>query len=301
MEPLSTSYRGYDLWELPPNGQGTAALQMLNILEAYDIRSMGFGSSEYIHTFAEAKKLAYEDRAKYYADPDFNDIPVDRLISKKYAAERRKLINPDRAARDYPAGELEKGNTIYMTVADGHGNMVSLIQSNYRGMGSGMTPYGLGFILQDRGELFSLEEGHFNCYAPGKRPFHTIIPAFVTRDGKPLMSFGVMGGSMQPQGHVQILVNMIDFGMNLQEAGDAPRIRHGGSSQPTGEEMKDGGTIYLETGIDYEVIRDLMYRGHNVQFSMGGFGGYQAILYDEEKGVYFGASESRKDGQAAGY
>jgi gamma-glutamyltranspeptidase/glutathione hydrolase len=301
VEPISTNYRGYDIWELPPNGQGTAVLQMLNILESYDLKAMGFGSREYIHTFVEAKKLAFEDRARYYSDPDFNDLPVDRLISKEYAAERQKLINPNRAARQYPAGIPEQGNTIYMTVADRFGNMVSLIQSNYRGMGSGMTPYGLGFVLQDRGELFSLDEDHFNCYAPGKRPFHTIIPAFVTRNGKPYMSFGVMGGSMQPQGHVQILVNMIDFGMNLQEAGDAPRIRHGGSSQPTGSIMRDGGIVYLETGFDYEVIRSLMRMGHTVQFDLGGYGGYQAILFDQENGVYYGASESRKDGQATGY
>jgi gamma-glutamyltranspeptidase/glutathione hydrolase len=301
VDPVSTSYRGYEVWELPPNGQGIAALQMLNILEEYDIAGMGFGSKEYIHAFVEAKKLAYEDRARYYADPAFHEIPVAYLISKEYAAERRQLINPERAARNYPAGEIEHGNTIYMTVADRHGNMVSLIQSNFRGMGSGMTPYGLGFVLQDRGELFTLEEDHFNCYAPGKRPFHTIIPAFVTRDGKPFMSFGVMGGSMQPQGHVQILVNLIDFGMNLQEAGDAPRIRHGGSSQPTGSQMSDGGTVYLESGIDYEVIRELVRMGHRVQFDIGGYGGYQAILYDALNGVYYGASESRKDGQAAGY
>jgi gamma-glutamyltranspeptidase/glutathione hydrolase len=301
VEPVSTNYRGFDVWELPPNGQGIAALQILNILEGYDIASMGFGSREYIHAFVEAKKLAYEDRARYYADPDFHDIPVERLISKEYAAGRRALINPERAARHYPAGEIEHGNTIYMTVADSQGNMVSLIQSNFRGMGSGMTPYGLGFVLQDRGELFSLQEGHFNCFAPGKRPFHTIIPAFVTKLGKPYISFGVMGGSMQPQGHVQILVNLIDFGMNLQEAGDAPRIRHGGSSQPTGGEMSDGGTVYLESGIDYEVIRELVKMGHTVQFDIGGYGGYQAILFDEANSVYYGASESRKDGQAAGY
>ena len=301
VEPLSANYRGYDLWELPPNGQGTAALQILNILEGYDIASMGFGSSDYIHTFVEAKKLAYEDRAKYYADPEFNNLPIEELISKEYAAERRGLIDTDNAADTYPAGELEQGNTIYMTVADRQGNMVSLIQSNYRGMGSGMTPYELGFILQDRGELFSLEEGHFNCYAPRKRPFHTIIPAFVTRDGKPFMSFGVMGGGMQPQGHVQILVNIIDFGMNLQEAGDAPRIHHIGSSQPTGTKMLDGGTVLLETGFNYEVIRELVRKGHTVQFDVGGYGGYQAIMFDEKNGVYFGASESRKDGQAAGY
>jgi len=301
VEPISTNYRGYDIWELPPNGQGTAALQILNILEAYNITSMGFGSTEYIHTFTEAKKLAFEDRAKYYSDMDFNNIPVDQLISKEYSNERRKLINPDKAARHFPAGDLEQGNTIYMTVADKWGNMVSLIQSNYRGMGSGMTPKGLGFILQDRGELFSLDETHMNKFEPEKRPFHTIIPAFITKDGKPYISFGVMGGSMQPQGHAQIIINMIDFGMNLQEAGDAPRMRHGGSSQPTGEIMKDGGTLYLESGISPEVIRELMKKGHKLGTSVGGFGGYQAIMYDSKNKVYFGASESRKDGQAAGY
>lgn len=301
VDPVSTNYRGYDVWELPPNGQGIAALQILNILEGYDIAGMGFGSDEYIHHFVEAKKLAFEDRAKYYADPAFNNLPVDELISKEYAAERRTLINPRRASRTIDAGKIEHGNTIYLTVADGEGNMISLIQSNYRGLGSGMCPPGLGFILQDRGELFSLEEGHNNVYEPGKRPFHTIIPAFVTKDGKPWMSFGVMGGSMQPQGHAQIVINMIDFGMNLQEAGDAPRIRHGGSSQPTGEIMTDGGIVNLESGIDYESIRGLVGKGHKIQYSLGGYGGYQAILWDEEKGVYFGASESRKDGQAAGY
>lgn len=301
VEPVSTNYRGYDVWELPPNGQGIAALQILNILEGYDIAGMGFGSDEYIHHFVEAKKLAFEDRAKYYADPAFNDLPVDELISKDYAARRRELINPRRASRTLDAGKIEHGNTIYMTVADGDGNMISLIQSNYRGLGSGMCPPGLGFILQDRGELFTLEEGHNNVYESGKRPFHTIIPAFVTKDGKPWMSFGVMGGSMQPQGHAQIVVNMIDFGMNLQEAGDAPRIRHGGSSQPTGEVMSDGGIIYLESGINYESIRGLLRRGHKVQYSAGSYGGYQAILWDEENGVYYGASESRKDGQAAGW
>jgi gamma-glutamyltranspeptidase/glutathione hydrolase len=301
VDPISVNYRGFEVWELPPNGQGTAVLQMLNILEGFDIASMGFGSREYIHAFVEAKKLAFEDRAKYYSDPDFNKLPVQQLISKEYAAKRRKLIDPYRAANSYPAGKLEQGNTIYMTVADKYGNMVSLIQSNYRGMGSGMTPYGLGFIMQDRGELFSLERGHYNCYAPGKRPFHTIIPGFVTRDGRPYMSFGVMGGDMQPQGHVQILVNMIDFGMNLQETGDAPRIRHMGSSQPTGTKMLDGGKVMLETGFAYEVIRGLIQMGHTVQYDVGAYGGYQAILFDEKKGVYFGASESRKDGQAAGY
>jgi gamma-glutamyltranspeptidase/glutathione hydrolase len=301
VEPVSSSYRGYDVWELPPNGQGIAALQILNILEQYDIAAMGFGSSEYIHHFVEAKKLAFEDRAKYYADPAFNQLPVDELISKEYAAKRAELINPKRASRNLDAGEMEHGNTIYMTVADSHGNMISLIQSNFRGLGSGMCPPGLGFILQDRGELFTLEEGHYNVYEPGKRPFHTIIPAFITKDGLPYMSYGVMGGSMQPQGHAQIVVNMIDFGMNIQEAGDAPRIRHDGSSQPTGTKMTDGGVVNLESGIPLESIRELMKRGHHIQSSNGGYGGYQAIMWDKENGVYYGASESRKDGHAAGY
>jgi len=301
VDPISTNYRGYDVWELPPNGQGTAALQMLNILEPYDLKSMGWNSTDYVHLFVEAKKLAFEDRAKYYADPDFNNIPIEMLISKDYAEERRQLINEDYAARSYPAGEIEQGNTIYLTVADKDGNMVSFIQSNYLGMGSGMTPDGLGFVLQDRGALFSLEEGHMNALEPHKRPFHTIIPAFVTKDGQPYMSFGVMGGAMQPQGHAQIVINMIDFGMNLQEAGDAPRIRHVGSSQPTGGTMTSGGRVQLESGYDYKVIRELVKMGHDVEFGVGGYGGYQAILFDAENGVYLGASESRKDGQAAGY
>ncbi|MCH9025561.1 MAG: gamma-glutamyltransferase [Proteobacteria bacterium] len=303
VEPVSTSYRGYDVWELPPNGQGIAALQMLNILEAYDLRSMGFGSADYLHVLTEAKKLAFEDRAKFYADPDFADVPVKELISKEYADRRRKLLNMDKAAMVFPPGDpkLENGDTIYLATADKYGNMVSLIQSNYRGMGSGMVPPGLGFNLQDRGELFSLEEGHANSFEPGKRPFHTIIPAFVTKDGKPWLSFGIMGGPMQPQAHVQILVNLIDFGMNLQEAGDAPRLRHESSSQPTGGQMRDGGVLFLESGIDDQVIMELTQRGHTVSLSAGKFGGYQAIRRDEENGTYIGASESRKDGHAAGY
>lgn len=301
VDPVSVNYRGYDVWELPPNGQGTAALQMLNILEEYNITDMGFGSSEYLHAFIEAKKLAFEDRAKFYCDPDFSNIPLTELISKEYALERKALINPNRAARNYPAGELEQGNTIYLTVADKDRNMISLIQSNYRGMGSGMTPDNLGFILQDRGELFSLEEGHANVYEPAKRPFHTIIPAFITKDGKPWISFGLMGGAMQPQGHAQIVINLIDFDMNLQEAGDAPRIRHEGSSQPTGSKMTNGGWVNLESGIQYQSIRELIGKGHKIKYDMGGYGGYQAILFDQERGIFIGASESRKDGQAAGY
>ncbi|MCH8058808.1 MAG: gamma-glutamyltransferase, partial [Proteobacteria bacterium] len=304
VEPLSVNYRGYDVWELPPNGQGIAALQMLNLMEPYDIASMGFGSADYVHLFIEAKKIAYEDRARFYADPDFNDIPVSELLAKDYANERGKLLDMKKAADEYPHGDphaLRDGDTIYLATADVDGNMVSLIQSNYRGMGSGMTPPGLGFILQDRGELFNLQPGHANSFEPGKRPFHTIIPAFITRDGKPWISFGLMGGAMQPQGHVQIVVNLLDFGMNLQEAGDAPRIEHIGSSKPTGEIMEDGGIVNLETGFDYEVIRNLLRRGHKIQFAHGPYGGYQAIMRDPESGVYYGASESRKDGQAAGY
>jgi gamma-glutamyltranspeptidase/glutathione hydrolase len=301
IEPVSTNYRGYDIWELPPNGQGIAALQILNLLESFDIKSMGFGSAEYIHHFVEAKKIAFADRAKYYADMDFNNIPVDYLISKEYANQRRQEINKSKAAKTVAAGEIENGDTIYLTTSDNEGNMVSLIQSNYRGMGSGMVPPGLGFMLQDRGELFSLEEGHYNLYEPEKRPFHTIIPAFITKDKKPYVSFGLMGGAMQPQGHAQIVINLIDFEMNLQEAGDAPRIRHVSNQQPTGGNMLDGGELSLESGFDYKEIRKLQKYGHKIIFSLGSFGGYQAIMFDEKLGVFFGASESRKDGSAMGY
>ncbi len=301
--PVSTNYRGWDVYELPPNGQGIAALQILNILEGYDLTSMGFGSAEYLHTFVEAKKLAFEDRAKYYADMDFVDVPVEALISKTYADERRSLIDPEKASDQFSAGDakLENGDTIYLTVADSDGNMVSLIQSNYRGMGSGMTPGDLGFILQDRAELFALDAGHANVVEGGKRPFHTIIPAFIMRDGEPLMSFGLMGGAMQPQGHAQIVINMVDFGMNLQEAGDAARVNHVGSSSPTGTTMIDGGVVHLESTFDDETRAALEAKGHTLGESNGSFGGYQAIMWDKQQGVYYGASEVRKDGQAAGY
>jgi gamma-glutamyltranspeptidase/glutathione hydrolase len=306
VEPVSSNYRGYDVWELPPNSQGIAALQILNVLEGYDFSKIPFGSVEHIHLFVEAKKLAFADRARFYADPAFSPAPVDKLISKAYAAQRRSLIPPDKAAAIVQPGtpkQLEEGDTIYMTVADADGMMVSLIQSNYRGMGSGMAPPGLGFILQDRGEMFVLAKDHPNGYAPGKRPFQTIIPAFITKDGKPWVSFGVMGGAMQPQGHAQIVMNLVDFGMNLQEAGDAPRMQHEGSTEPTGQAaaMSDGGEVNLETGFAYSTIRELMRKGHRVVFADGPYGGYQAILRDPETGVYYGASESRKDGQAAGY
>ncbi len=304
VEPLSTNYRGYDVWELPPNGQGTTALQMLNILEGYDVKEMGFGSAEYLHVLTEAKKLAYEDRAKFYADPAFYKFPVETLLSKAYAQERSKLINPNEAASTYPAGdlEIETGNTTYLTVADKDGNMVSLIQSIYYEFASGMVPDGLGFVLQNRGQMFNVEDpSHPNALMPGKRPFHTIIPAFITKDGKPWVSFGLMGGAVQPQGHAQIVVNLIDFGMNLQEAGDAPRMRHVGSSQPTGSVMTNGGTLNLESGFSYQVIRELRKMGHRIGTGVGIYGGYQAIGVDPDTRVYTGASESRKDGQAAGY
>jgi len=306
VEPVSSNYRGYDVWELPPNSQGIAALQILNVLEGYDFSKIAFGSPEHVHLFVEAKKLAFADRARFYTDPAFHPAPVEKLVSKGYAAERRKLISMDTALKEVQPGtprQLQEGDTIYMTVADADGMMVSLIQSNYRGMGSGMAPPGLGFILQDRGEMFVLQKDHPNGYAPGKRPFQTIIPGFVTKDGKPWMSFGVMGGAMQPQGHAQIVMNMVDFGMNLQEAGDAPRIQHEGSTEPTGQAtaMRDGGEVNLETGFPYDTVRALMRKGHRVVFADGPYGGYQAILRDPETGVYYGASESRKDGQAAGY
>lgn len=304
VEPVSTNYRGYDVWELPPNGQGIAALQMLNILEGFDLKSLGRNTAETLHLLIEAKKLAFEDRAKFYSDPEFNDIPVSMLISKEYAEQRRRLIDRQHAARSYPAGDsvLQDGDTIYLTVADSDRNMVSLIQSNYSGLGTGWVPDELGFSFQNRGQLFNIvDRDHFNAYAPHKRPFHTIIPAFVTKDGAPFMSFGVMGGDMQPQGHVQILVNMLDFGLGVQEAGDAARFRHLGSSSPTGDKMRGGGSVALETAIGLEVQRALFEKGHRLQFDLGGYGGYQAIVYDAVNDVYRAASESRKDGMAAGY
>jgi len=306
VEPVSTNYRGYDVFELPPNGQGIATLEMLNLLEGYDLKKMGFNSPETLHAMVEAKKLAFADRAKYYADPDFAKIPVAELVSKNYANQRRKLIDPEHAAKSVAPGNpsLGKSDTIYMCTADDEGNMVSLIQSNFRGMGSGIVVPGLGFMFQDRGQLFTMEPGHANVYAPGKRPFHTIIPGFVMKDKKPWLAFGVMGGDMQPQGHVQVLTNMIDFGMNLQEAGDASRWQHEGDNEPTGEKMTaGGGYVEVESGVPYETVRALKMKGHDVRYDVGGYGGYQAIKVEEHDGqrVYVGASESRKDGQAAGY
>ena len=305
IDPVSSNYRGYDVWELPPNGQGIAALQILNILENYDIKKLGFNSAEYIHLFTEAKKLAFEDRAKYYADMSFAKVPVSYLISKEYAKSRNNLISSDKVLKSIDSSNLEDGDTIYLTVADKFGNMVSLIQSNYRGMGSGVIPNNSGFMLQDRGEMFNLDPTHRNSLVGGKRPFHTIIPAFITKNGEPFVSFGVMGGAMQPLGHAQIVINLIDFDMNLQEAGDAPRFRHVGSSQPTGEQMTDGGYIIFESGFDINEITKIKEIGHKVvneneeNYMKGAFGGYQAIM--KKNGVLYGASESRKDGHASGY
>jgi gamma-glutamyltranspeptidase / glutathione hydrolase len=329
VDPVSVNYRGYDVFELPPNSQGIATLQMLNILDGFDLHAMVRNSPDALHTMIEAKKIVWADRAKFYADPAFAKIPLGGLLSKEYAVERRKLIDPNRAAKQVEAGNpqngvgapplrsaqtsargraasnslIGNGDTIYMCTADDEGNMVSLIQSNYRGMGSGIVVPGLGFMFQDRGELFSMEPGHANVYAPGKRPFHTLIPGFVMKDGKPWEAFGVMGGDMQPQGHVQVLTNQIDFGLNVQEAGDASRWHHEGDNEPTGEKMENGGYVEAESGIPYETVRELRKRGHDVRFDVGGYGGYQAIkveMHDRQR-VYIGASESRKDGQAAGY
>jgi gamma-glutamyltranspeptidase/glutathione hydrolase len=302
--PVSTSYRGVNVWELPPNGQGIAALQMLNVLERFDLEGMGWGSADHLHVLIEAKKLAFEDRAKFYADPEFAQVPVEQLISKDYAAERAETLDMGRARMAPGPGSpvaLDAGDTVYLAVADGAGNMVSLIQSNFRGMGSGMTPTDLGFVLQNRGELFSLDPNHANVFAPGKRPFHTIMPGFATCGGEAWLCFGVMGGATQPQGQVQILTNQLDFRMNVQEAGDAPRVVHRGSSCPTGEAASDGGWVSIESGVPTSVRESLLRRGHRLEGGTGQFGGYQAIEWDAANASYCGASESRKDGHAAGY
>jgi len=303
VEPVSANYRGYDVWELPPNGQGIAALQILNLLEPHDLASMGPASAEYIHLFVEAKKLAFADRAKFYSDPDFNKLPVRQLISKEYAGQQARRIDLKRAANDVAAGDpnLVQGDTVYITVVDKDRNCCSLIQSIYYGFGSKVVPGDLGFAMQNRGALFALDENHFNRLEPHKRPFHTIIPAMVTREGKPRFCFGVMGGDMQPQGHVQVLVNMIDFGMNAQVAGDAARVRHIGSATPTGEAAKGVGIVQVESGISDEAVTALESRGHKVKRAKSGFGGYQGIQIDWENGVLHGASEPRKDGAAVGY
>jgi len=304
-DPVSVRYRGHDVWELPPNGQGIAALQMLGMLEGFDLSGMGRDSPELLHLMIEAKKRAYEDRARYYADPAFADVPVHELIDPEYAARRRKQIIRSGASLRVPAGDprLEAGETVYLTVVDENRNAVSLIQSVYSDFGSGIVPPGTGFAMQNRGSLFALDPEHPNRLDPGKRPFHTIIPAFVTREGRPVFSFGVMGGDMQPQGHVQILVNLLDFGMDVQAAGDALRWRHVGSSTPTGDRMTDGGLVLLESGFPRATFDGLRSLGHRVEFRpVGpGFGGYQGIRIDPETGALHGGSESRKDGCAIGY
>lgn len=303
VEPMSVNFRGFDIWELPPNGQGLAALQILQMLKNFDLKKLGHNSAGYLHTLIEMKKIVYEDRAKFYADPAFSKINYENFLTDKYAKERLKLFYEDKASKTIKVNSAppEKGDTIYLTVVDKDRNVVSLIQSNYFGFGSGLVPDGLGFCIQDRGALFSLDKNHLNAFEPRKRPFHTIIPAMVTKGGKPVFSFGVMGGSMQPQGHVQVLVNLLVFGMNVQEAGDAARFRHGGSSQPDHGVMKDGGVVFLESGILPGVIRDLISLGHRVSNSRGGYGGYQGIWIDWKRGVLIGGSESRKDGGAIGY
>ena len=317
VDPVSVNYRGVEVFELPPNGQGIAALQMLQILKGFDLEGMGHNSTDYLHVMAEAKKLAFEDRARFYADMDFADVPVQELISEEYGAQRRQLIEMDEVFSAPDAGtprsvstsdldptmrkRLNNGDTIYLTVADSSGMMVSLIQSNYAGMGSGLVPDDLGFMLQDRGALFTMEKGHPNVYEPGKRPFHTIIPAFAMKDGEPYLSFGVMGGGMQPQGHVQVLSNIVNFGLNVQAAGDAARYRHYGSTSPTGEAMDGRGTLRVESGVPDEVVNALRGRGHAMAVGAGGYGGYQAIRWDPEEGVYWGGTEMRKDGYVVGY
>ncbi len=302
VDPVSTNYRGYDVWELPPNGQGIAALQMLNILEHFDIASVKPNSAEHLHLFIEAKKLAFEDRAVYYADMDFAEVPLKELISKEYAAERVKLINPKRAAQQVEPGRLKgSSDTVYLTTADKDGNMVSLIQSIYYQWGSRFVPDGMGFCLQNRGQLFSLNPNHLNKLEPHKRPFHTIIPAFLTKDEKPVFSFGVMGGSFQPQGHVQILMNIIDFGHSPQQAGEQPRVQHFESSTPTGLKMVGGGSVGFERHISEDVKLKLVCMGHKARPEAGTFGGYQGIWRQPNPRRYFGASDPRKDGCAIGY
>jgi gamma-glutamyltranspeptidase/glutathione hydrolase len=304
IDPLCVDYRaGVSLCELPPNTQGVSALQMLQILSGYDMRALGFLSVDSLHVQIEAKRLAFADRAKYFADPAFASADITRLIDPRYADSRRALIRMDRAMDTPDPGPdvLRRGDTTYFTTADKDGMMVSIIQSNYRGMGSGLVPDGLGFMLQDRGELFALTDGHANVYAPGKRPFHTIIPAFAMRNNQPWIAFGLMGGDVQPQGHVQIILNIVDYGMDLQAAGDAARWRHGDDQEPTDEPAQGKGKVFLETGVPSATREALRARGHDVRPGDGSFGGYQAIMRDAEQGVYVAATEMRKDGSADGY
>jgi len=302
VDPVSSNYRGWDVWEIPPNGQGIAALQILNLLEPFDIGDLQPNSAEHLHLFIEAKKLAFEDRAQYYADVDFADVPVEWLISKDYAKQRAKQIDPKRARTELTHGDPQlDADTIYLCAADGEGNMISLIQSNYHGFGSTICPRGVGFPIQNRGQAFSLDPGHRNRLEPHKRPFHTIIPAFMTRQGRPVMPFGVMGGDFQPQGHAQVVMNMIDFGMSPQQAGDWPRVEHAGGSSPWGDQATDGGEVAFERGISLKVKLKLAEMGHRVRSGSGAFGGYQAIWRLDDPLRFFGGSDPRKDGAAIGY
>eukprot|EP01124_Arcella_intermedia_P004154 TRINITY_DN12346_c0_g1_i2.p1 TRINITY_DN12346_c0_g1~~TRINITY_DN12346_c0_g1_i2.p1 ORF type:complete len:419 (+),score=105.65 TRINITY_DN12346_c0_g1_i2:176-1432(+) len=303
VEPYSTSYRGnYRVFELGPNSQGIAALQILNVLENFEVSKMEHNSADFIHLMVEAKKLAWGDRAQYYADPKFAEIPMEELLSKEYAKERSKLIDMQKATDLVHPGDFSKhGDTVCLSVADKNGMMVTLIQSNYKGTGSGLVPDGLGFCFHDRGQLFSLKEKTANVYAPGKRPFQTIIPAFVTKDEEPFLSFAVMGAGMQPQGHVQILVNLIDFGADVQAAGDAPRWFHYDDNEPTGEVLKGTGSLGLESAFSAQTRAELQRRGHALTNPVGSFGGYQAVLWDSTNKVYKAASDMRKDGNAAAY
>jgi gamma-glutamyltranspeptidase/glutathione hydrolase len=304
VEPVAASYRGHDVWELPPPTQGITVLEMLNLLEGYDLKKMGPESADWWHLFLEAKKLAYADRARHYADPAFGELPLTELISKTYAQQRRKLIDLAHTRLDQPAGDpkLSHGDTVYLCVVDKDRNCASVIQSNYSGFGSGMVPGELGFALQNRGTLFALEENHANKLEPHKRPFHTIIPGMVTKQGKPWFVFGVMGGDMQPQGQVEVLVNLIDFGMDVQQAGEAPRLEHKGSASPTGLTAdRNGGVVIPEEGFPPAVLEELRRRGHRIGAPRQNGGGYQGILIDPKTNVLHGGSEARRDGCAVGY
>lgn len=303
VRPIHTNYRGIEVYGLGENTQGLSTLQMLNILENFDIKEMGFQSIQSIHTQVEAKRLAFEDRAKFFADPAYAQIPISHLLSKSYARELASRIRPDAILpRITPYEAPTRGDTTYFTVADKNGMMVSFIQSNYRGMGSGLVADGLGFMFQDRGELFSLRDSSPNIYAPNKRPFHTIIPGFAMKNGAPWLSFGVMGGDMQPQGQAQIIVNLREYELGLQEAGDAPRWHHEGSSEPTGEMAEGMGLLRLENGVPQVTKAGLAALGWQIGTSDGGFGGYQAIMRpNHNENIYAAASEMRKDGLALAY
>ncbi len=307
--PISTSYRGYDVFEMPPNTQGIIALEILNILEGFDLKALGHNSAEYLHLMVEAKRIAFADRNAYLADPGAVPPAVVRtLLSKDYATTRRSEIDRNKTAQSYAPGAMptqgaagtpvprhddflegrDRGDTIYLTAADDKGNVISLIQSLFESFGSGIVAGDTGIVLHDRGAGFRLDEGHPDRIAPGKRPMHTLVPAMVLKGGRPWLSFGVMGGDMQPQGHVQVLANLIDFGMNVQEAGEAPRFRH------------MAGGVALESAMSAEARKGLTARGHQLLERRGAFGGFQGILIDPVTGVLMAGSDPRKDGLAIG-